>query len=184
VLETAEIAEDDEIRIITEAFCASLLQLSAEATALGETDATERLKEIFDAAAGSLSSELAIQNANLVTAAKTNNTLMLIFGIARSELPDDLKYADGSGSGTTGGNYEEKDDEVITDGGKGSGDVVYGSDDAVFDPERDEHVVYGDILAQYDALKSTELEDRELSDALREFIGKYFDDLYYSEEEK
>ena len=183
VLSMAEISEDDEIRTITEAFCASLNELAVAAAGMSEADATARLKEIFDAAAGSLSSELALQNANLVTASKTNNTLMLIFGIARSELPDDLKYADGAGSGTTGGDYEEKDDEVITDGGKGSGDVIYGSDDAVFDPEKDEHVVYGDILAQYDALKSTELEDRELSEALREFIGKYFDDLYYSEEE-
>ncbi len=183
-LATSGIDGADELYGLISAFAASLGELSEAVGTMAEADALAAITAAFDTSAGALSGNLAAQGANLDTATKTNNTLMLIFGIARDELPDELKHSDSAGAGTVGGDYEEKDDEVITDGGKGTGEVIYGSNDAVLDVESDEHVIYGDLLAIYDALKSAELDERELSDAMREFISKYFDDLYYSDENK
>lgn len=176
---TSSVSEGDALRGAIESFADGLEALDA----LEDGEIKAAAEELFSRHAEALSPIIAAQYANRQTADATCNTLMLIFGIAKDELPEDLLYSDELESGSTGGDYTEREDDVITDGGKGSGDVIYGSDDAIFDPESDSHVPYGDVLAIYDALKSGELDERELSDTLREFIKKYFDDLYYSDEE-
>lgn len=165
-------------------FGEKLSALAAGAEGMSEDEAKAALALTLDGAAESISAVMSAQYVNRSVCNDANTRLMNIFGISRDELPEELKYSDGTESGTVGGDYTEKDDEVITDGGKGSGEVIYGSDDCVLDTEKDEHVPYGEILARYDAIKAGELDERTLSDELREFIEKYFSDLYYSEEDK
>ena len=179
VLKTSALDEGDALRLAISGFADGLSALDQ----LADAEIKAAAEELFSAHAEALSPCIATQAANRRVADGTCSELMLIFGIAKDELPEDLLYSDELESGSTGGDYEEREDDVITDGGKGSGDVIYGSDDAIFDPESDSHVPYGDVLAIYDALKSGELDERELSDEMREFIKKYFDDLYYSDEE-
>ncbi len=183
-LSTSNVDAEDELYIALNELAEALSELSSSLDGETEDEARSALGAVFDSSAERLSVILSVQYVNRTVANDTNNELMYIFGITEDELPDELKYSDDTEAGAAGGDYEEREDEVITDGGKGSGEVVYGSDDAVLDPETDEHVSYGELLAGYDSLKSTELEERTLSDAIKEFIAKYFDKLYYDDEEK
>jgi predicted transcriptional regulator len=71
--------------------------------------------------------------------------------------------------------------EVIGGGGKGSGEVIYGSDDAIYYPKDETHVKYGDVIDEYNGQKVTDMEERPLSDEIKAFIDKYFSDLYYKD---
>ncbi|MBR5798061.1 MAG: hypothetical protein IKY29_03815, partial [Clostridia bacterium] len=73
------------------------------------------------------------------------------------------------------------EDEVIGGGGKGSGEVIYGSDDAIYYPKDETHVKYGDVIDEYNGQKVTDMQERPLSDELKSFIDKYFSDLYYKD---
>ncbi len=160
-----------------------MIAFSAEAPNLGE-GAAEQLSALLDASAEQISEALGQQNANRAVANKTNSSLMSIFGVTWEELPDSLKYPDDAEAGTEDGNYEEKEDDIITDGGLGSGEVIYGSNDAVYDRDQGAHVVYGDVIDTYDGIKTSELEERPISDALKDYIDKYFADLYHKDEDE
>ncbi len=140
------------------------------------------LTAVFENAAETVSAALNVQNANRTTTDNANNRLMIIFGISWSELPDELKYPANEEAGTTDGEYDEKDDDIVTGGGLGSGEVIYGSDDAIYDPNKGTHVNYGDVINDYDAKKAADLEERPLDDEIKEAVGDYFADLYYKQE--
>ena len=177
-MDGVEVDERDALYLSIDEFADSLLELVQTLPTLGDAALSE-VSALFEAAAQSLSVALSQQNVNRTVSDTANNRLMSIFGILWSELPNELKYSDHAEAGTTGGDYREQDDDTITDGGKGGGETIYGSDDAVYDPESETHVKYGDIIDGYDAIKVSELEERSLSDELKELIDAYFAGLYY-----
>lgn len=75
--------------------------------------------------------------------------------------------------------YEEdkKEDENINNsGGLGSGDVLFGSDDAFFDPEKG-IVEYGDVITMYYGEILGKLNEGILDESVREFFERYYDML-------
>ena len=64
-------------------------------------------------------------------------------------------------------------------GGGGSGNILYGSDDFVFDPDSGELVQYGEILNESYARVIEQLREREnMPEELRASIYKYFEILF------
>lgn len=182
LIDPIAVSHEDALWISLSELSDAMIAFSAEVPTLGDA-AAETLSALLDTSVEGISAALGQQNVNRTVANDTNTTLMNIFGVAWNELPDSLKYPDDAEAGTEDGNYEEKEDEVITDGGLGSGEVIYGSDDAVYDRDKGSHVVYGDVIDTYDGIKTSELENRPLSDAVKDYIDKYFADLYHKDED-
>lgn len=107
------------------------------------------------------------------------NRLSEIFGISVSQFPStELVLPGGTGSGDESGG----DDDPSHSGGLGDGDIKYGSDDLVYDPNESEHVQYGSILDRYQTLYLNYFNDETTSalitDEMKSYISQYFNILY------
>ena len=180
--DAAKVAEVDPLYLALQQFSQALTAFAKTVDELGEEERGTVLMRVFESAAEQMSPALNQQGINRATTDTTNNELMSIFGIAWNELPDELKYPDNEEASTEDNEYEEKEDEIYgEDGGKGSGEVIYGSDDAIYYPKDETHVKYGDVIDEYNGQKVTDMQERPLSDELKSFIDKYFSDLYYKD---
>ena len=183
-VDAAKVPATDALYLALKEFSGSLIAFAEATSTLSADEATEGLTRVFETAAESISLALNQQHINRTTGDSTNNELMSIFGILWSELPDELKYPDDEEAGTTDDEYKEQEDEIINAGGKGDGEVIYGSNDAIYYPADETHVRYGDVIDEYNSQKAAALEGRPLSDELKEFIDEYFADLYYKDKNK
>lgn len=179
-IETAGTPAEDALYVALSGFAKQLSALAQEMDSMEKQEAGDALSKTFEAAAEQIGAALQQQGINRQTTDHAIEELMTIFGIDWTELPDELKYSDDEEAATKDEEYEEKEDEVVG-GGKGNGEVIYGSDDAVYDPKKEAHVKYGDVIDEYNGQKVTDLEERPLTDEQKEFIDKYFADLYYKE---
>ena len=100
-------------------------------------------------------------------------TLMTIFSLSESDLPElDIDSSD---------KYEEEEKEEEDkggDGGLGTGETVYGSDDMIYFPEEDRYVTYGEAIDIYYARVSEMIANGQIPDDMRKHIEDYFAALY------
>lgn len=94
------------------------------------------------------------------------NTLSDIFGV--TVYPEDLVLSNTSDDGSSS-------DSPSQGGAVGDEDVIYGGDDAIFDPDSNTHVQYGKVWNVYMAKLYERLNDPdyELSDEMRAYIMQY-----------
>ena len=71
---------------------------------------------------------------------------------------------------------DKKEENINNSGGLGSGDVLFGSDDAFFDPEKG-IVEYGDVITIYYGEILGKLNEGTLDESLREYFEYYYDML-------
>lgn len=62
-------------------------------------------------------------------------------------------------------------------GGMGTGEVLFGSDDSIFDPEKGT-VEYGDVIASYYGTIVGQIEEGLINEELKEFFDQYYDMLF------
>lgn len=103
--------------------------------------------------------------------------LMFIFDIKRAELPETIldngvSYEDSSG------NYEEKEDDKLSDGGGGRDELNFGSDDEVYDPDQQARVKYKEIFVKYRNMKNEKVNEGSLPEEYSKMIDEYFTSLY------
>lgn len=76
--------------------------------------------------------------------------------------------------------------DMTNDGGKGDKEVIYGSDDNVYDPENSEHVKYGEVLDRYMEIILRYMNDPDaagdLSDEMKYYINQYLNALNGNEQ--
>ena len=63
-------------------------------------------------------------------------------------------------------------------GGFGDGDINYGSDDLILDPDTLEKVPYGELINRYNAAIQERINAGDTPEELAKYIRKYFDALY------
>lgn len=95
------------------------------------------------------------------------NTLSAMFNV--NIYPEDLVLP-GISDNPNGG-----DDSPSHGGSIGEEDVIYGGNDAIYDPESDEHVPYGKVWNSYMAKLYNRLNDpdNEMSDEMKNYIMQY-----------
>jgi hypothetical protein len=103
--------------------------------------------------------------------------LLDIFGIPMDELPADAQDND-QGPQTPGDYEDDDDDQTLTDGGLGSGELIVGSQDVIYDPERNDYVKYSEVIDRYNAIFLESKIDGLLSDDMAELIEAYFTALF------
>jgi hypothetical protein len=130
-----------------------------------------------------LNAALYIQTTNEEVEDDTIYTLLSIFGIKVSEVPDHVFNDPDDPRGE--GDYEQNDDlDKIHGGGLGSGDMIFGSDDTIYDPEKNTYVTYGEVLDRYYARITDMLVDGNLAPELEEALSDYFAILFNGSENK
>lgn len=113
--------------------------------------------------------EVQAENQNIAN--KIEKTLKELFNI----IDENTDLEGGKGEG------QEDDDDKNNlpnnnSGGAGTGEVLFGSDDKFFDPEKGE-VVYGDVYTKYFGDIIGKFADGVISEELRDFFNHYFDIL-------
>ncbi len=68
-------------------------------------------------------------------------------------------------------------DQIVNEGGLGTGEILVGSDDIFFDPETGE-VKYGDVITNYYGIIFGKLNDGTLPEEYKDYFEKYFKLLF------
>ena len=138
----------------------------------------------FASAGKKLSSEIVVQSVNRSTMNIVINKLCNLFGITEDDLitvdPDtDIDLRDPSDDGVPPDDTEGKEPENnLGAGGLGTGDVIYGSNDLVFDPDTNTYRPYGEILNEYFAKANEQITDGKVSDEISDAAEEYFGTLF------
>lgn len=138
----------------------------------------------FESAAKTLSSAVIVQNVNKATMTIVINKLCSLFGITEDDIrqvdPDsDVEIRDPSAPEETPDDSEVEEPEgSMGSGGLGTGEVIYGSNDLVFDPYTGTYRPYGEIINDYFVKANEQITDGKTSDEIADAVEEYFDILF------
>ena len=172
----SEIAESDTLYVPLSMLAAGLSDIAARVADTTMADIQLEFKPLFDNIEIDMKTALNIQSNNKDIADTVIKTLAEIFGLSQNEIP---KYEDEDSS--VFNDNEQPDDEAPgqgDDGGSGGGDMLYGSDDKVYDPVSGQFVSYGTLINAYQALALSQIKDGKVPVTLEEFINDYFATLF------
>lgn len=139
---------------------------------------TFKIKGIYNA--------LEQEGINLNVGMYVMNQLIEIFNIPTAMLPSDVaEDLENAKNNDKNYFYEKDDDQNMTDGGIGDGNLLLGSNDTIYYPELDKYVNYGEALAHYqnkiiDMIESGGISDEKLID----YYTNYFEYLFGSKTEE
>ncbi|MDE7306105.1 MAG: hypothetical protein K2N33_01815, partial [Clostridia bacterium] len=115
----------------------------AESTLQGELDSG------FPVIVQSFAAAVSQESYNCLMGEYVRNRLAKIFNISLNDLPA-LRYGVEGGSGGIGSDDPaDKDDDKNHGGGMGDGNMIYGSDDEVYDHELGQRVKYGEVINKH-----------------------------------
>ncbi len=165
------------------ALCSLLNNLSSALRIASNGDIS--IDDAFGTIPAQVSTELMVQNINKrVIQDQVIPKLCEIFSITL----DDLSEYEGGDeveilppSSTLPPEEDDSDvkdpDQPIGGGGMGTGDLVYGSNDVIYDPYTNTYVAYGTLLAEYNAKAIDMIEDGKIPPDFSEFVNEYFKTL-------
>ncbi len=126
-----------------------------------------------------INSALALQAANETVERMVINELLSIFGIAKTELPEDLlaelNQKDDSSEGLLD---DDQEADKGNSGGAGDGAQLFGSNDTVYDPDRGDYVTYGEVINTYYAKITEMLADGASPEEIEKALSGYYAILY------
>ena len=141
-------------------------------------------EKAFKAAGTTLANEIIVQNVNNSTMAEVIKELCNLFGITENDItavdPEiDIEIGGSTDDNTdTDGGEEEDPDVQMGSGGLGTGDVIYGSNDLIFDPYTNTYRPYGEVLNDYFVKATEHVTDGKTSDEIADAMEEYFGILF------
>ena len=174
-LSTYDKSNTDPLYLALTAYVAGLNTISQGMD--GTTFPTQELTDLTSTTNTNMTLALMQQHINEDIKETVVQKLMQMFGISKSDLPKDV-VNNSSGQGDSGEGVLPDPDEPLHGGGVADGDMIYNSDDLVYDPETNTYVTYGTLLnAAYG--KFLELKDQgALTPEEEKLIADYFNRLY------
>ncbi len=147
--------------------------LKEDASHVNDDDIQNQIDQSFEQAKEEINNALNDQNAIEDLKDSLNQQL------------DDLKEQ--LGNGNQGENKDPNDSQDPNSGnqsggngeGAGSGDIIYSSDDLIYDPLTGKYVTYGEIIAYYYSQVIDGMEESEIPEDLEKLIYDYFSSLYF-----
>ena len=178
-----DIPENDGLRMAFAAFADALTELHRQIPDYTRDWAQSQLDDAFADASDAVNDAVFIQFTNKEVKDMAVARLMEIFDIFEDELPVEEKE-----QLPTEDDYPDEEDKNEEDkgnqGGIGNQEVLYGSDDTIFDPVKNEYVKYGDVINEYFAAVSEKIVEGQIPDTLEQFISDYFATLYDGSEKE
>lgn len=108
--------------------------------------------------------------------------LMRLFGIAKTDLSgsEDSKLPGDYIDNIENEDPKHDDEENESSGGIGDGNLVFGSNDEIYDYNKEERVQYGheDVIFDYNRKKEDYMNDANISDEMKDYITAYWDMLF------
>ncbi|MBE7093504.1 MAG: hypothetical protein E7367_02315 [Clostridiales bacterium] len=137
-----------------------------------------RMETVFGTCQGPIANAMNKQIVNNDVRDYTIDKLCEIFGLDDANVPPlSQDYTP-----TTGGE-DDKDDSNLNDGGLGTGDVNYGSNELIYDPETGELKPYGEVFAKYYAIYTDAVHQGKIDPNLEKILQAYFDMLATNKKE-
>ena len=161
----------------------SLYMLFKSLTATVKNDYSE-VEDEFESGAKTLSATVIVQNVNRATMTIVINKLCSLFGITEDDIrqvdPEaDVDLRDPSEPEENPDDSEVEEPEGnMGSGGLGTGDVIYGSNDLVFDPYTGTYRPYGEIINDYFVKANEQITDGKTSEEISDAVEEYFDILF------
>ncbi len=158
-------------------FAQALASVNAETT-------SDAIGDIMADADEAINAAVFLEATNVEVCEEAIYRLLTIFGLKTDDLPVDL-LADPEDP-NAGGSTDKEDDEEdkVHSGGLGTGEMIYGSNDMIYDPETGKYVPYGEVLKDYYARITEQLMDGKLSPELEELLSDYFAILFNGDPNK
>lgn len=178
-----EVPEDDGLYKALISFSDALHEIQRQMGSYTRDWAQEQLDNAYKAVTAAVSDAIFVQYTNKNVKDSTIARLMEIFGISEDELPEEEKQQLPSEDAQPDDEDQDEEDKG-TEGGIGNQEVLYGSDDTIFDPVKNEYVKYGDVINEYFAAVSEKIIDGQIPDTLEQFISDYFATLYDGSEKE
>lgn len=170
--------KNDAIYTALEALTADLRVLDAALASVPDATARELLIGItLDTAMARVATAAAGQSVNRGVGDTVIMELVFIFDLTEGELPPSV-LDNGISYANPDGNYQEKDEEISSEGGAGRDEMNYAGNDEVYDPDSDKIVQYGTIYKKYSAIVREKQTQGLLSEEHEKFITDYFSALY------
>ena len=160
----------------------SLLQLANKLSDISQRVETTTMVDIqreltiaFENAKIDTRTAISIQLNNSEVAETVIDELVDIFGLSLSEIPtyDDEDYFESVENPS-----DNTPPEQGSGGGLGGGEMLYGSNDKIYDPETGNFVEYGTLIDKYLAVVTEQVQDGKVPESLEDFINNYFATLY------
>lgn len=142
------------------------------------------IADSFADAAKTLSAEVIVQNVNRTTVRIVISKLCNLFGITEDDITSvdpeaDVDIRDPSTDPPIQDDPNVDDpDNPMDSGGLGTGEVIYGSNDLVFDPDTNTYRPYGELLSEYFAKASELMADGKTSEEIEAMAKEYFEALF------
>ncbi len=172
-----QVAETDAAYAALKAFENDLRGLEEKLPDYTRGWAQDQLDDIFKALTTDLTKALLQQHTNRKVGDTVITTLMTVFEITEDEIPSEENPQQRPGQE---GDKSESDDDELKDsqGGIGGGELLFGSDDVIFDHEANAQVKYGEVLLDYYKTVSEKTLNGNPSPELEQFISDYFKTLF------
>lgn len=175
---------DNALRTELNALALLLTELASSANGKDAADTRLKLGGIVTPASERIAAAMQIQRTNETVGEYAVNKLIEIFGLSRADLPAEL-LPNRHQVKPEDGDYDSSDpDKESGVGGGGSGDMIYGSDDLIYDPEAGEYRPYGEVINSYYARISELILDGTLTEELEELLTEYYALLYNGADNK
>lgn len=102
--------------------------------------------------------------------------LKVIFGLEETKTGESEEEEDENHNNPYDDEDDKKDQQQNNSGGLGTGDILFGSNDEFFDPDKGV-VIYGDVITSYYGEILGKLNEGTLDEGLREYFERYYDEL-------
>lgn len=176
-LNNAGVAPEDALYIEIERLANTLANVAAQLESYTLTWGRMQVTDAFNVAYSEMGKAMVQQRYDDRMGDYVIDRLLEIFGIARDELPPEADDPD-QGPQTPGDYEDDDDDQTLTDGGIGSGELIMGSQDVIYDPNRDGYVQYSEVIDLYNAIFLEKKIDGVLSEEVAALIESYFTALF------
>lgn len=175
-LRNAGADEQDALYVAIETLANKLADVAGKLESYTLKWGSDNFEDAFEAAHVQMTKAMTAQRYDADMGVYVENRLLEIFGLSADDLPAGESGAEGP---QTPGDYEDDDDDqTVSDGGLGSGELILGSQDVIYDPERDEYVKYSEVIDRYNAIFLESKIDGLLSEETEKLIEAYFTALF------
>ena len=176
-LRNADVSEQDALGNAVETLANKLADIAGKLESYTLKWGSDNFEDAIEAAHVQMAKAMAAQRYDADMGVYVETQLLEIFGLSASDLPGS-EQGNAQGPQTPGDYEDDDDDQTISDGGLGSGELIVGSQDVIYDPVRDEYVKYSEVIDRYNAIFLESKIDGLLSEETEKLIEAYFTALF------